>query len=118
MSRWQDPNAPRYWVPARAQPADNPSAPRRLWRVETDTSVKDPRETEDTAWTDCQVIAFTRRFMGMCTALIEASAPAAARLRSVRGVRAVEPSPDRRYFDDRSELHVTVSGGRLHHSEE
>jgi hypothetical protein len=59
------------------------------------------------------VLAFTARFMGARTALVEARDPAAARLRSMRGVRSVEPSPDRRYFDDRSEIHVTVAGGRV-----
>jgi hypothetical protein len=84
-----------------------------LWRVETEISVKDPRETEDAAWEDCVVLAFAARFMGNNTALVEAQEAAATRLRSVPGVRSVEPSPDQRYFDDRSGLPVTVSGGRI-----
>ena len=84
-----------------------------LWRVETETSIKDPREANNAAWDGCRVLAFTARFMGVRTALVEAGATQAARLRSVRGVRSVEPSTDRRYFDDRSDSHVTVRNGGL-----
>ena len=118
MSGNQDPRAQRYWVPERVRPADDPAAPHRLWRVETATSVKDPRETGDGAWDGCRVLAFTARFMGGRTVLVEATNAAAARLRTVPGVRSVEPSPDRRYFDDRcfddrSERQVTVSARRI-----
>ena|SRR5688572_28211298 len=89
------------------------SATRELWRVEADTSVKDPREADDAAWDGCRVLAFTARFMGGRTALIDADSGSAARLRAVRGVRTVDRSTDRRYFDDRSESQVNVLNGCL-----
>jgi hypothetical protein len=88
-----------------------------LWRVEAETSIKDPREADDAAWDGCRVLAFTARFMGLRTMLIDASAADAARLRSVRGVRSVDPSTDRHYFDDRSESQVSVLNGCLNSPE-
>jgi hypothetical protein len=90
----------------------------RLWHVDAETSVKDPRGTSNATWEGCRVFAFTARFMGTITVLVEADAAGAAQLRSLPGVRSVELSEDRRYFDDRSDLHVSVTGGLLNLSEE
>jgi hypothetical protein len=84
-----------------------------LWRVEAETSIKDPRDADDAAWDGCRVLAFTARFMGVRTVLIDASDADAARLRSVRGVRSVDRSSDRHYFDDRTESQVSVLNGCL-----
>jgi hypothetical protein len=84
-----------------------------LWHVEAATSIKDPRRTGTAAWEGCNILAFTARFIGAATALVEADDASAARLRAIRGVRSVELSGDRRYFDDRSEMHVAVSGGHV-----
>jgi hypothetical protein len=83
----------------------------RLWRVEAAPSIKDPRGDANGPWEGCQVLAFTARFIGAVTALVQADAAGAARLRSVRSVRLVELSGDRRYFDDRSQITIAVSGG-------
>ncbi len=88
-----------------------------LWRVETATSVKDPRETGDPAWLGCSVLAFTARFLGLHIALVGADPEVAASLRAIPGVRSVEPSRDLRYFDDRTDTHVVVTGGRVRGNE-
>jgi hypothetical protein len=105
-----DRRALTVWSWEKDQPQRDPAAPLSLWRVDAETSIKDPRVTNNEEWQDCEVLAFTARVMGVNTALIRADRFTADRLRGRRGIRAVEPAPDRRYFDDHTPTVVIVSG--------
>jgi hypothetical protein len=97
------------WSWENKQPERDPDAPRTLWRIDSDSSVKDPRRAGAEDWADCEVLAYTARIIGMAVALIRTDRLSADRLRGRRGIRTVEPAPDGRYLDDDSATVVIVS---------
>jgi hypothetical protein len=105
---------PQSWDVKPERPATPQDLTVTLWRVDTDTALKEPGRTEGEGWPGCTVLAHTTRFMGRAVALVEANRISINALRAVRGVRTVEPAEDRRFLDDDTETVVIVSGEGTH----